>query len=567
MEFMNIWMLLGLLGVAVPILIHLLNRRSGRTIDWGAFRFLLTSMLRRRRRVLLEDALLMACRCLVIALLALALARPFIQPSSRVPWGVVMPAILIAIASFGASFAMWRFPVWRRRLVVLSLVLAGISAAAILFERHLNLSRFGRGAARDVVIVIDGSSSMTLAQGGESNFERARKEAEALVRDAPRGTAFGILLGGPVPVPLTPVPLSNRREIYAALDRLAPAQGTMRALPCLTAAAIMLDGGSNPAKQIIVIGDGQAEGWNADAPDRWKALATVLGQLPTRPPVIWRTLPLPASIRNMAVSAVAPTRDVIGTDREVGFRVTVVNSGTEAVTPREVRLRVEGKDLVNRSVGQLEPGTSHTLTFRHRFESAGALEVTATVLADDDLPADDSATAVVHVVKSLKVLVVDGNPDAPVRLDRASSYLALALRPETQKGILPPGNGKRATGNRERETGNADRAYLVAPEVVTAPSLAGRATLADVPYDPNAVVSNVAGSVALFCDCFRRFVRVTGWPLEEAVKAAALNQCRSLGIADRGEIAPGQAADLVLVDGDLAPCMTIVAGEVRWLRG
>jgi N-acetylglucosamine-6-phosphate deacetylase len=85
----------------------------------------------------------------------------------------------------------------------------------------------------------------------------------------------------------------------------------------------------------------------------------------------------------------------------------------------------------------------------------------------------------------------------------------------------------------------------------------GRATLADVPYDPKAVVSNVAGSVALFCDCFRRFVRVTGWPLEEAVKAAGYNQCRSLGIMDRGEIAPGQIADLVLLDEDLVPRETI----------
>ena len=76
----------------------------------------------------------------------------------------------------------------------------------------------------------------------------------------------------------------------------------------------------------------------------------------------------------------------------------------------------------------------------------------------------------------------------------------------------------------------------------------GRATLADVPYDPKAVVSNVAGSVALFPECFRRFVAVTGWPLCEAVKAAGYNQLRSLGIADRGEIAAGQVADLVLVD-------------------
>ena len=89
----------------------------------------------------------------------------------------------------------------------------------------------------------------------------------------------------------------------------------------------------------------------------------------------------------------------------------------------------------------------------------------------------------------------------------------------------------------------------------------GKATLADVPYDPKAVVSNVAGSVALFCDCFRRFVRVTGWPLEEAVKAAGYNQCRSLGIMDRGEIAPGQVADLVLLDEDLVPQETIGGGR------
>ena len=36
----------------------------------------------------------------------------------------------------------------------------------------------------------------------------------------------------------------------------------------------------------------------------------------------------------------------------------------------------------------------------------------------------------------------------------------------------------------------------------------------------------------------------------------------SLGIADRGEIAAGQIADLVLVDDSLSPRMTIVGGEV-----
>ena len=94
----------------------------------------------------------------------------------------------------------------------------------------------------------------------------------------------------------------------------------------------------------------------------------------------------------------------------------------------------------------------------------------------------------------------------------------------------------------------------------------GRATLADVPYDPKAVVSNVAGSVALFDDCFRRFVRVTGWPLHEAIKAAGYNQLRSLGVADRGEVAIGQIADLVLVDDDLVPRITIAGRMVITLN-
>ena len=94
----------------------------------------------------------------------------------------------------------------------------------------------------------------------------------------------------------------------------------------------------------------------------------------------------------------------------------------------------------------------------------------------------------------------------------------------------------------------------------------GKATLADVPYDPKAVVSNVAGSVALYPQCFKRYVAATGLPLEEAVKATSYNQCVSLGIPDRGEIAPGRIADLVLVDSDLNPVMTLVNGRLAWQK-
>ena len=51
------------------------------------------------------------------------------------------------------------------------------------------------------------------------------------------------------------------------------------------------------------------------------------------------------------------------------------------------------------------------------------------------------------------------------------------------------------------------------------------------------------------------------------MKATSYNQCVSLGIPDRGEIAPGKIADIVLVDQKLNPVMTIVNGKIAWERG
>ena len=44
MIFNHHWMLWGLFALAVPILIHLLNRSRAKVLDWGAMRFLLASL-------------------------------------------------------------------------------------------------------------------------------------------------------------------------------------------------------------------------------------------------------------------------------------------------------------------------------------------------------------------------------------------------------------------------------------------------------------------------------------------------------------------------------------------
>ena len=429
MQFINAFMLLGVLAVAIPVIIQILNRKNSSKIYWGAMIFLLDSMRKRRKRVLLEDILLLACRCLIPALAALALARPFITPESQVPWVVVMPMLLLSITFFGISFALWRYPKWRRWLLISAAIMFVLVIISVVFERQLNLKRFGRGAHKDVVLVVDGSSSMSMVSDGQSNFERACKEAEKYIDGAPKGTSFSILLGGPVPQVLNPVPISDKRVLHETLAQLKPTQGTMQIMGTLTAAAVTLASGNNGVKQIIIIGDGQTVGWNIGAADRWKTIHSIFAQLRNAPQIVWRTLPLPTSIRNLAVSDVKLTRDIVGTDREVGIRVTVENTGTEAVTPDEVVLKIGSVVLSSKAVQQLEPGSGHTVVFNHKFDKPGAALIEATVVSKDDLPADDTFKYVAPVMGSLRVLVVDGSSSANV-FEKGSTFISLALRPD-----------------------------------------------------------------------------------------------------------------------------------------
>lgn len=68
----------GLASVAIPIVIHLLMRRRRRPVEWGAMRFVLEAYRRTRRRLLVQRWLLLALRCLLVAALGVAIARPLL---------------------------------------------------------------------------------------------------------------------------------------------------------------------------------------------------------------------------------------------------------------------------------------------------------------------------------------------------------------------------------------------------------------------------------------------------------------------------------------------------------
>lgn len=69
----------GISAVAIPIAIHLLMRRKHRPIAWGAMAFLLEAYRQQRRRLQMEQLLLLLIRCLLVLLVGLAVARPMIK--------------------------------------------------------------------------------------------------------------------------------------------------------------------------------------------------------------------------------------------------------------------------------------------------------------------------------------------------------------------------------------------------------------------------------------------------------------------------------------------------------
>jgi len=83
--FLSPALLWFLAAAAVPIAIHLINRRRHKTIQWAAMQFLLKASRESRGKKKLRHILILACRALAIAALALAAARPIV--SGLIGWG------------------------------------------------------------------------------------------------------------------------------------------------------------------------------------------------------------------------------------------------------------------------------------------------------------------------------------------------------------------------------------------------------------------------------------------------------------------------------------------------
>ena len=367
MSFLNAILLGGLAAAAIPLVIHLLNRRRFRVVRWGATAFLEDILRTNRRRLRLEEILLLLLRMAIPALLALGMARP---------------------------------------------VLTGWS--------HL-----ARHAPGSYVILLDNSLSMQAGDAARSAFDRAREEAGRILDGLPRGSDAAVVgLAGPLAAPAEPSvdrgalrrSLEGERAGYGAAD---PAAGLRAAAALFASAARQAD------RELIVLSDFQRASWGeGEAGERARAAAR-LAALPLRPRVV--LFPVDAGARdNVSVVSVDVSRQLLGVGQPVLARVNLRNHGAAAVRDLRVRFRVDGAEREASQVS-LAPGETGQLLFTHRFDRPGSHWMEARAEADR-LEGDNAARVAVLVLDRLPVAILSGDVSAdPLRSETA--YLELALQP------------------------------------------------------------------------------------------------------------------------------------------
>lgn len=370
MSFLNPVLLGFAAAVAVPILIHLLNRRRFRRVSWAAMRFLQASLEKNRRRMELEEWLLLALRCLIVALLALALARPALR----------------AAASF-----------------------------------------LGTGQAT-AVLLLDPSASLGAQDGTRPRFDLARQAAEAAVDAFPVGSALAVLLAAdrvlePIAEPTLDLNLVRKTVREAELTDLASDH-----VPAIRRAIEILGDQTALRKEIVLVTDRQALGWR-----RWADAADELGKVSrdTRLRVVFVGEPLDD---NLAVAALRRSPGFASAREPLRYHAEIVNRGASPVRQVRATLHVDRGPAIDEAVVDvLGPGEAREVTLFARLPDPGYHAVTVR-LPPDRLPADDERTAMVRGIDQAPILIVDGDPESnsafflrhalqPVPPDAAPGYL------------------------------------------------------------------------------------------------------------------------------------------------
>ncbi|MEM9802331.1 MAG: BatA domain-containing protein [Planctomycetota bacterium] len=443
--FLNPGLAIGATLAAVPLVIHLLNRQRHRPQQWAAMRFVLAAYKKTRRRVQLEDFLLLLLRMLAVAALAFAVARPFASGDSP---------------------------------------LAGL-----------------REERRDLILVLDASASTGYREDVESVFDRIVARASTLIDelDGSRGDRVRLILAGDRPrvFPWTgPVDARSilqtiERPLDEALD-LALAFGEV-----VTIVADDARSGVSSATDIRLLTDLQdrsflarttaAPSEGADAEEgSTPLLAEQLARLDEADLRVLVEDLGPRALRpaNLAVESVALLGDAPRAGVPFEVAVGLSNHGDQEVLAERVALRVGEDRLPSTRIDVPARGRAEAV-FTVTLDEPGFHAIVASI-EGDRLAVDDERALVVHAPEPLDILVVDGAPADRIEDDEVGYLLAVLEAPDDSLDGSTPASPFRVRTVLPVELDTEDARIDEADVIV----------LANVPNVPSTAVARIEERVA-----------------------------------------------------------------------
>jgi uncharacterized membrane protein len=401
-----------LVGAAsIPIVIHLLNRKRYRVVNWAAMRFLQLAQKRTTRKLRIEQWLLLVIRTLLIVLLILAMI----------------------------SVLQWMEPLWAR------LFPGGVASGPV------------RNGRTHRVIVVDGSYSMGRRFPDGTSFDRAVQLAKQIVQGGNPGDGFSLVLLSAPAQSIVPGPSDNAPNVIKELESLRLPHGNSDLAGGLAAVEKIVAEplGKYHQREVYILTDlqrtmfqaaginvlnsqtdGRSRGSGAtDEADPWQRIQSrasvvvidVARQGADNLAVTNVTLGEPLALVN-ALNAVtgiihnygAADRSQVKVDLLVGKACPEPADGKPQGEP--FTLRVYQQLLVDVPAGAAVP-----VTFPFTFTAPG--EYLVQVRSENDvLDLDDSRSLVVTVKDSIPVLLVEGKPAAE-RDEQATHHVAIALNP------------------------------------------------------------------------------------------------------------------------------------------
>lgn len=375
----------GTLLAAVPLLIHLLNRQRHQPLQWAAMKFVMAAYRRTRRRAQLENLILLLLRMGAVALLALAVARPFTGKDSPLA--------------------------------------------------PLTESR------RDLVLVLDASASTGYREGVDSVYDSILARAREILGEleATRGDRVRLVhAAGHARV----LPTRSPADALAILGTLtAPADEELDLAAALGEVATLAEeealGTGTSSLEVRLLTDLQRRSLSLAAlarPGRGEEgsapLARVLDRLKE---LELRVLvedfgPADPAPANLGIESVAPLGTVFGAGLPIEIAVQVRNHGSAGRGAVRVALSVDGERLPSRKL-DLAARSQGQVVFPVLFDEGGFHTLEAS-LEGDHLAVDDTRTQVVLVPPPARVLLVDGDPHEEIDRDEVGYWRTVLAPPD-----------------------------------------------------------------------------------------------------------------------------------------